>query len=54
MGAERGQNDPWTPELVAEVEAQRRAALPLDEWAERVAWRDRLVMALLRARQGKR
>ena len=54
MGAERGQDDPWTPELVAEVEAQRRAVLPLDEWAERVAWRDRLVMALLRARQGNR
>lgn len=51
MGAERGQDDPWTPELVAEVTAQRRAALPLDEWAERVAWRDRMVMALLRARQ---
>jgi 3-hydroxyacyl-CoA dehydrogenase len=51
MGAERGQNDPWTPELVADVTAQRRAALPLEEWAERVAWRDRMVMALLRARQ---
>ena len=25
MGAERGQDDPWTPELVAEVTAQRRA-----------------------------
>jgi 3-hydroxyacyl-CoA dehydrogenase len=25
MGAERGQNDPWTPELVARVEAERRA-----------------------------
>lgn len=54
MGAERGQDDPWTAELVADVAAQRRAALPLDQWAERVAWRDRLVMALLRARQGKR
>ncbi|MGD9511493.1 MAG: 3-hydroxyacyl-CoA dehydrogenase [Geminicoccaceae bacterium] len=52
MGAERGQHDPWTPELVAEVVAQRRAALPLEGWADRVAWRDRLVMALLRARQG--
>ena len=26
MGAERGQDDPWTPELVAEVAEQRRAA----------------------------
>jgi len=51
MGAERGQDDPWTPELVAEVAEQRRAALPLADWAERVAWRDRMLMALLRARQ---
>lgn len=40
MGAERGQYDPWTPELVADVEAQRRALLPLEEWSDRVAWRD--------------
>ncbi|MFC5503099.1 3-hydroxyacyl-CoA dehydrogenase [Lysinimonas soli] len=40
MGAERGQHDPWTPELVAEVTRQRRAALPLDQWDERVRWRD--------------
>ncbi len=50
MGAERGQHDPWTPALVAEVEAQRRAALPLSGWAERVAWRDRRLMALIRHR----
>ena len=30
MGAERGQHDPWTPELVAEVAAARRAELPLE------------------------
>jgi 3-hydroxyacyl-CoA dehydrogenase len=41
MGAERGQNDPWTPELVADVTAQRRALLDLDDWDERVRWRDR-------------
>ena len=51
MGAERGQDDPWTAELVARVAAERRAALPLDEWAERVAWRDRALMALLRCRR---
>ena len=50
MGAERGQNDPWTPELVADVTAQRRAELDLADWGQRVAWRDRLLMALLRAR----
>lgn len=40
MGAERGQDDPWTPDLVERVAAERRALLPLDHWAERVAWRD--------------
>src|SRR5688500_6615019 len=29
MGAERGQHDPWTPDLVAKVAAARRRALPL-------------------------
>lgn len=46
MGAERGQDDPWTPELVAEVARQRRAILPLEAWEARVAWRDRVLMAL--------
>ncbi len=50
MGRERGQNDPWTPELVAKVEAQRRAALPLDQWEERVAWRDRALMQVVKLR----
>jgi L-gulonate 3-dehydrogenase len=50
MGAERGQHDPWTPELVAKVTAARRARLPLDRWEERVAWRDRALMAVERAR----
>ncbi|WP_404827905.1 3-hydroxyacyl-CoA dehydrogenase [Conexibacter stalactiti] len=45
MGAERGQDDPWTPELVAEVEAQRRALLPLEQWEARVVWRDETLMA---------
>lgn len=51
MGAERGQHDPWTEDLVAKVEAGRRAVLPLDQWEDRVAWRDRSLMALLAARQ---
>lgn len=45
MGAERGQHDPWTPELVDEVVAQRRALLPLDDWEERVRWRDAALLA---------
>ena len=52
MGAERGQHDPWTPELVATVEGARRASLPLDQWEARVAWRDTELMSL--ARQKKR
>ena len=54
MGAERGQNDPWTPDLVARVAAERRRLLPLDDWAERVAWRDRRLMALVRHRKTER
>ncbi|WP_320671785.1 3-hydroxyacyl-CoA dehydrogenase [Patulibacter defluvii] len=49
MGAERGQDDPWTPELVSRVAAQRRTRLPLDEWDERVAWRDERLMAVAAA-----
>lgn len=50
MGAERGQHDPWTPDLVAEVTAQRRRELPLEQWDERVRWRDRMLMRLVRHR----
>ncbi len=51
MGAERGQHDPWTDELVASVERQRRELLPLDQWEQRVRWRDRALMAVLAARR---
>ncbi|CAA9216420.1 MAG: 3-hydroxyacyl-CoA dehydrogenase [uncultured Arthrobacter sp.] len=46
MGAERGQHDPWTPDLVAAVAAERRAALPLEEWERRVQWRDEQLLLL--------
>ena len=36
-----------TPELVAEVDAARRAALPMQDHAARLAWRDKRLMALL-------
>ncbi|WP_344444003.1 3-hydroxyacyl-CoA dehydrogenase NAD-binding domain-containing protein [Herbiconiux moechotypicola] len=52
MGAERGQHDPWTPELVAEVAAQRREALPLDEWDARVRWRDETLLRVTAALPG--
>lgn len=51
MGAERGQDDRWTDSLVAEVEKQRRSVLPLEDWEQRVAWRDRSLMALARNRK---
>lgn len=54
MGSERGQHDPWTPDLVAKVTAERRALMRLDEWGERVAWRDRRLMSLARHRQSER
>jgi 3-hydroxyacyl-CoA dehydrogenase len=54
MGAERGQHDPWTPDLVAKVAAERRALLPLGKWEERVAWRDRRLMELIRQRKTDR
>jgi 3-hydroxyacyl-CoA dehydrogenase len=51
MGAERGENEPsWPPPLVAEVAAERRRLLPLEEWEERVAWRDRALIEIARAR----
>jgi L-gulonate 3-dehydrogenase len=52
MGAERGQDDPWTPDLVARVEAERRSMLPLEQWQERVRWRDRRLMDIARLRVG--
>jgi 3-hydroxyacyl-CoA dehydrogenase len=51
MGAERGQHDPWTPDLVGRVTGERRRLLPLEHWEARVAWRDRMLMALERARR---
>ncbi len=54
MGAERGQHDPWTSDLVEKVASQRRATLPLSEWEARVAWRDRRLMALNRLKRDLR
>ena len=51
MGAERGQDDPWTDALVAQTAGRRRALLPLERWAERVAWRDEALMRMERARR---
>ena len=41
----------WTGEALDRVEAERRASLPEDRLAERQAWRDRTLMALIRWRR---
>ena len=51
MGRERGQDDPWDEVLVAEVAAQRRALLALEDWERRVAWRDRQLIGQEQARR---
>jgi 3-hydroxyacyl-CoA dehydrogenase len=51
MGAERGQNDPWTPGLVARVVAARRERMPLETWNQRRRWRDRMLMSILSAKR---
>ncbi|MDH4047955.1 MAG: 3-hydroxyacyl-CoA dehydrogenase [Gammaproteobacteria bacterium] len=53
MGAERGQDDPWTQGLVSEIESQRRAIMPLDQWDDRVRWRNRKLMSLIAARESE-
>jgi 3-hydroxyacyl-CoA dehydrogenase len=51
MGAERGQDDPWTPELVARVASSVHESLPSQEWAVHVSRRDRALMRLEQARR---
>jgi len=38
---------PWDDELISRVEAQRRERMPHEQHAEREAWRDRRLMALV-------
>jgi L-gulonate 3-dehydrogenase len=51
MGEERGDHGRWTDDLVAQVDAERRALLPIEQWSDRVAWRDRALMRLAKARR---
>ncbi|MBM3676419.1 MAG: 3-hydroxyacyl-CoA dehydrogenase [Actinobacteria bacterium] len=51
MGAERGQHDPWTPDLVATVAADLDRRLPLAGWDDHVARRDAALLVLERARR---
>lgn len=44
----------WSPELVSKVNNARRQLLPLERWEQRVAWRDRQLMALTSFRKNKK
>ncbi len=50
MGEERGQHDPWTPDLVAKVAQSVHLRFPPEQWAQSVTWRDQALMVLQRAR----
>ena len=50
MGLDRGQDDPWTPDLISQVVSERRDALPLMDWDRRVRWRDHMLLMLQKAR----
>lgn len=54
MGADRGQSDVWTEEMITEVEMARRREVPLSSWDEAVADRDLQLMQLLKSRQSSR
>lgn len=47
----RDQSRPWFPELMDEVERQRRDLLPFEKLAERRAWRDRVLMGMAASRK---
>ena len=51
MGAERGEHRNWTQKAIDAVIAERRAALRLEDWNDRVGWRDHELMALLACRR---
>ncbi|PMR73276.1 3-hydroxyacyl-CoA dehydrogenase [Billgrantia endophytica] len=44
---QRDAADPWAPETLARLDAERRDELPGEGLAERQAWRDRRLMALM-------
>jgi hypothetical protein len=52
IARDRTDPQPWSEDLVAAVEAERRAALPADRLAERSRWRDRRLMALAAHKRG--
>ncbi|HSU99243.1 MAG TPA: 3-hydroxyacyl-CoA dehydrogenase [Roseiarcus sp.] len=53
IGESRSHPRPWSPELIEKARAERRAALPREKLAERSAWRDRRLMALVAHRRSQ-
>jgi L-gulonate 3-dehydrogenase len=51
MGKERGQNDPWTPDMVQTVADDLVARSAGESWEDRVAKRDRRLMAMYGAQK---
>jgi len=48
IATEQTSTEPWSAELVARIDAERRALLPADQLAERRLWRDNRLMQLAR------
>jgi 3-hydroxyacyl-CoA dehydrogenase len=48
IAASTKEHEVWSEPLIATIEAQRRALLPIEDLEERQAWRDRRLMALAR------
>src|SRR5690606_28346886 len=48
IAEDRRDPKPWSEDLVAKVEAERRESLAADDLATRRRWRDRRLMALAR------
>ena len=46
MSTEQTSTDHWSEEIIAKLEAARRAILPKDQLMARRLWRDRRLMAL--------
>ena len=46
IAASRTEHHVWSPELISEVERQRRLILPVDDLTQRMAWRDERLIAL--------
>jgi hypothetical protein len=44
--------EPWDAALIGKIEAERRKVMPQEQHAEREAWRDRQLMALIAHKRG--